>query len=791
MKQKVKSAHNKEFARFALFTQFIGSAGLELCKLHKLSRLCKLYVICFMLITFWGCATTSDVKESLEPQTAAVITGIEIQDNTVTIKADKPFIYTIYRPGDPYKIIVDLPDVTIGALSSKIVSNKAGITEIVPFQIESPSVMARLEILFQTPSIVEQEYKNNVLIVKIKEEHPEEVSKEELLPAKEGPPEEIQEVKIPEPLPVEQKPLPKATEISSVLFETSADTVKVLIKGNGSMIPNVFPLDDRIVIDIPDVVINTPLPSAVVSPVKGIRSGKYDDKARLVLDLKEKTNFDVTAVGDSVVIALQRAEKETPAAAPITRMPEDQVSAEAEKTEIETKVIEVKEPEVLVEGKYTGKKLSLDFQDADIGPIFRLLADISGYNIVVSPEVKGKLTMKLINVPWDQALDLILKTFSLGKSIEGNIIRIAPHTVFIKENDDAKKAEISKKEAEIDVAPLERKTFHMVYANAEDVKQKLLGQKILSKYDELTKTTEYTYSYDEKQRILSPRGSAVADRVSNILTVSDVPIKMAQVGDFIKEIDQPTMQVMIEARIVEVNTNLETDLGIQWGLTLKGVNTLSSLGGFSGLGKGTFTGNNFLVDFPGGASAGSGSGVTFGIMNPAKTMGLDLQLAAVETLGKGKVITNPRILTMDRQEAKIMQGKSIPVRKLTTEGTVSTEFKDITMELNVTPAITREKTIDLNIKIKKEELDPAVPSIEGVPGTDKKEAETKVRIQDGETIVIGGLYKIVTSETDTGVPGLMKIPILGWLFKKNKQTTNTSELLIFITPRIVITEREK
>jgi hypothetical protein len=173
-----------------------------------------------MLIAFWGCATatTSNVKESLEPQEAAVITGLDIEDYTVTIKANKPFIYTIYRPDDPYKIVIDLPDVTIGALNNKIVSNKAGITEVVPSQIESPSVMARLEILFQTPSIVEQEYKNNVLIVKIKEEHPEEVSKEELLPAKEGLPEEIPEVKIPEPLPVEQKPLPKATEISSISF---------------------------------------------------------------------------------------------------------------------------------------------------------------------------------------------------------------------------------------------------------------------------------------------------------------------------------------------------------------------------------------------------------------------------------------------------------------------------------------------------------------------------------------------------------------------------------------------
>jgi type IV pilus assembly protein PilQ len=524
------------------------------------------------------------------------------------------------------------------------------------------------------------------------------------------------------------------------------------------MRPNVLPLEDRIVIDIPDVVMNNPLPSAVVPPVKGIRSGKHDDKIRLVIDLKEKTNFDVTAIGDSIVIALQRAEKETPAAAPIAQMPEDQISTEAEKTETETKVIEVKEPEALVEGKYTGKKLSLDFQDADIVSIFRLLADISGYNIVVSPEVKGKLTMKLIDVPWDQALDLILKTFSLGKSIEGNIIRIAPHTVFAKESEEAAKAQ----EAGIKAERLETKMFNISYAKVKDIEASI-----------------------GKSKILTPRGTISVDERTSSMLVNDVASVFPEVEKLLLTLDKPTHQVLIEARIVEVNTNEVQDLGIQWGLTLNGVNTLSSLGGFSKLGTGTFTGNNFLVDFPGGSSAGSGSGFTFGIMNPAKTMGLDLQLSAVETLGKGKVISNPRIMTLDNEEAKILQGKSIPIRKLTTEGTVSTEFKDITLELIVKPHITPDNSINIDFAIKKEELDPTVPSIEGVPGTDKKEAKTKVLVKDGETIVIGGIYKINKSDSETGVPGLMKIPLLGWLFKNYKETVSTSELLIFITPRIV------
>jgi len=364
----------------------------------------------------------------------------------------------------------------------------------------------------------------------------------------------------------------------------------------------------------------------------------------------------------------------------------------------------------------------------------------------------------LITVPWDQALDLILKTFSLGKSIEGNILRIAPYTVLAKESEEAAKA----KEAGIKAEPLDTKIFPISYAKVSVVQTAVTNSKILT-----------------------PRGTISVDERTSTMLVNDVASVFPKIENYLLTLDKPTPQVLIEARIVEVNTNEVRDLGIQWGLTLRGVNTLSSLGGFSGLNTGTFTGNNFLVDLPGGASAGSGSGFTFGIMNPAKTMGLDLQLSAVETLGKGKVISNPRIMTLDNEEAKILQGKSIPVRKLTTEGTVSTEFKDITLELTVKPHITPDNSISIDFGIKKEELDPTLPSIEGVPGTDKKEAKTNVIVRDGETIVIGGIYKVNKSDSETGVPGLMRIPILGWLFKNNKENVTTSELLMFITPRIV------
>lgn len=724
----------------------------------------KRYLIyCFILyllaMGIWGCATTARTQESLETPKLTAITGIDIEDNMVTIKADNPFIYTIYRPGDPYKLVVDIPEVTIGGLTNRIVSKSAGITEIIPSQIETPTIMTRLEMLLQTPAVVEQEYKNNTLTLTLKEQPPQE------MPPGVFTVKDDKEVRA-GTTPTAMKPLAKATEISNISFEQKANTVNLSIRGNGSMIPNIFPLDDRIVIDVPDVALNAAVPLKVISPVTGIRSDQQGDKVRLVVDIKEQTNFDVTAIGDSITVAFQRQGGQIPASSSLTGMlakdVEESLAAEPMAEGMEAPVIEEEKLAPLEEGKYTGKKISLDFQDADIVPIFRLLADISGFNIVVSPQVKGKLTMKLINVPWDQALDLILKTFSLGKSVQGNIIRIAPYSVFVKERDDAAKAE----KAGIKAEPLLTRIFPISYADVNVVQSSIKSSKLLTE-----------------------RGSTSVDTRTSTLLVKDVASVFLEIEKLLETLDTPTPQVLIEARIVEVNTANVTDLGIQWGGFMVSADGLAQIGGFSGLNTGTFTGHNFAVDFPGSGTAGSGSGFTFGMLNPARSMGLDLQLSAFETLGKLKIISNPRIITLDNKEAKILQGKSIPVRKLTTEGTISTEFKDITLELTVKPHIAPDDTISMIVSIKKEELDPTVPSIEGVPGTDKKQAETSVIIANGETVVIGGVYKITKTTSEAGVPGLMNIPILGWLFKKHSTDTQTNELLIFITPRVVDQQR--
>lgn len=716
----------------------------EMLKNIRLSRLPYIIFLCSLLLIFYSCATTQAGKETLKAPEPVKIVAINIQDNQVTVAGNKPFIYTIYKPDDPYKIVIDLPDVSIGNFKQKIISSKKAISELTPSQIENPSLMARLELLLDTPATVDHIYKNSVLTVTVKEGG---IKKE--VPA---PKSEIKEEK--EDMPLIQ-PLPEATAITELSFESTKDAIKFVIKGNGSMIPNVFPLDNRIVIDIYNVEMNAQIPSEVVSPVKGVRAGKHEDKIRLVLDLKEDTNFDVSSIADSIVVTLLGTEMKV---SPLAYIEEKKEKALSMPLKEEAAIVGSKCYSYL-EGK---EVVNFDFQDQDIVPIFRLFADISGCNIFIHPDVKGKATMKFRDVPWNQAFDTILKTFSLGKSVEGNVIRIAPHTIFAKESEEKVKAE----EAGIKAEALETRVFEISYADVGIVENAIRNAKLISQ-----------------------RGSINVDKRTSTMIVKDIASVFPGIEEILKTLDKPTPQVLVEARIVELNTATTKDLGIQWGINYQSSNTLLSAGGLSGvplLSGGPFTGGNYLVDFPAkNVGALSGSGFTFGILDPSRTIGLDFQLSAIETVGKGKVISNPKILTIDNGKAKILQGKSIPVRRLTTEGTVSTEFKDVTLELVVTPHITPDGSISMELNLKKEELDPSVPSVEGVPGTDKKEANTNVIIKDGETVVIGGMYKIQTSEQDSGVPGLMNIPILGWLFKNRLNQSNTSELLIFITPRIV------
>lgn len=423
----------------------------------------------------------------------------------------------------------------------------------------------------------------------------------------------------------------------------------------------------------------------------------------------------------------------------------------------EMKDIAEDETEFLIK-KYVGEKISIDFQDAELLHVFRLIADISGYNIVVSPDVKGKFSMRLNDVPWDQALDVILRNYNLSKSIEGNIIRVAPTSVLSKEEDAIAKA----KEAQEKAGDLVTKVYAINYANVDDIKDAINDAKILTK-----------------------RGFISVDERTSSVIIKDVDRKHIEYNNLIRALDVATPQVSIDAKIVEVTTEFQKELGIQWGGLVKPTPQTRISGTSQTVDSGFFSDEPLLVNLPAtSVGRGKGGAIGLGYVGAGALEALDLQLSAMESSGQGKVISNPKITTSDNQEAKIMQGKKIPYSTVSEKGT-KTEFMDAVLELTVTAHITPEGTIVMDLEAKKNEADFAGPQIGGIPTIDIKEVKTQVLIKDNDTLVIGGIFKTNTARNKDKVPSLADIPLLGKLFQFNKEIDTTNELLIFITPRIV------
>jgi type IV pilus assembly protein PilQ len=454
------------------------------------------------------------------------------------------------------------------------------------------------------------------------------------------------------------------------------------------------------------------------------------------------------------------------------------------KEEIETEVdIDKETPEGLVAEKYTGEKIALDFYETDIKNVFRILQEVSGKNFAIDKDVAGKVTLTLDKpVPWDQVLDLVLKMNQLSKVFEGDIIRIATAETLKKEEvqyKDLLKAKEEKKALE----PLVTEYISVNYANAQE--------DILPKIESL---------------LTENRGSASADQRTNTIIMTDIPEKIKKAREIINNLDKVTPQVIIEARIVEATTNFSREIGTQWGAASGEQPTsamdISATGGAWGgdwvsdedlpykgaldnsMGVGHTYGGNMAMNVPIASSA-----MTIGF-NFTKLAGtpflLNAKLLAMESQGEVKIISAPKIVTLDNKEAFIEQGFDYPDIVLDEAGNPTVERRDITLKLTVTPLVTPDDRISMNINIVKKDLGAI---INGYQSFTTKEAETELLVNDGDTIVIGGIIKTTKSFTDTGVPWLSKIPFLGWLFKSTEKTDDKEELLIFITPTIVKLEQ--
>ncbi len=407
---------------------------------------------------------------------------------------------------------------------------------------------------------------------------------------------------------------------------------------------------------------------------------------------------------------------------------------------------------------YTGEKTSLVFDNAEVRDILRLIAEISDLNIIASDEVKGNVTLRLIDVPWDQALELILDVTGLGMVQEGNVVRVLPK----EKIRSMKEAELTAVRSQEKLEPVVTEVVTVSYADLGSVA-------------------------GPAKEILSDRGSITEDSRNKLLIITDVPQRIEKAKELIAILDTPERQVMIEARIVQVNSNYSRDLGINWGLFVKNDDAFS--GGDDSFQSISSGGGGFLVDVADGAGSFSsvpGFATQMTLGDPLiNNVVLDLQISALEADGKGKVISTPRVTTLNGETAIISQGTTIPYQTSGADGP-KTEFVNAELKLEVTPVINPDGSIILEVLATNDS--PSLTAGASAPSIDTKKAETKVLIHDGETTVIGGIYIETIQESEEGIPTLKDIPIVGQLFKSTKKQTVKDELLIFITPRIMRNE---
>jgi type IV pilus assembly protein PilQ len=422
-------------------------------------------------------------------------------------------------------------------------------------------------------------------------------------------------------------------------------------------------------------------------------------------------------------------------------------------------------------GRYTGEKLSLNFQNVEVRAVLNVIADFTDLNIITSDTVAGSITLRLKDVPWDQALEIILQTRGLDSRRNGNVIWIAPR-------DELATREKLALEAQQQISDLEQtrtESFQMNYQKAADV-QKLLA--------------------DPNQRMLSKRGSAVVDARTNTLFVQDTPSRLDEVRRLLAKIDIPVRQVMIEARIVEADETFSRNLGVRFGYSDRG--SSSVLGAHAGIGAELVnTGRNSglvtgvpVINGPGlqsdlaanGLNGFNAGQLSFILFNSTASRLLSLEVSALEADGKGKIIASPRVLTADQVEAVIEQGTEIPYQQATSSGATSVSFRKANLALKVKPQITPDGNVIMTLDVNKDQ--PGATTGAGVQ-INTKHVKTEVLVENGGTVVIGGIYEENDRNDVTKIPLLGDLPGIGWLFKNNTRTSGKTELMVFITPRIV------
>ncbi|QQX84126.1 type IV pilus secretin PilQ [Cupriavidus necator] len=448
-------------------------------------------------------------------------------------------------------------------------------------------------------------------------------------------------------------------------------------------------------------------------------------------------------------------------------------------TQFVVEVRPVKEdPTKLISGPgYRGERLSLNFQNIDIRSLLQVFADFTNLNIITSESVQGNITLRLKDVPWDQALQIVMDAKGLASRRNGNVLWVAPKA----ELQTKEKLELESQQQISDLEPIRSQVFQLNYQRAEDVRKMLLGLGA-GGGAAAAAPIGVAGAAGASTRMLSKRGSLTADARTNQLFVSDIATKLEEVQNFIGKIDIPVRQVIIEARIVEATDTFSRNLGVKLGFA--GQYNNAKVGNtYNNVLPGSTSDNGPFLSLPAGAINGTNpANIAVSLFNSAATRFLALELSALEADGKGKIISSPRVVTANNIKALIEQGTELPYQAATSSGATSVQFRKANLKLEVTPQITPEGNVLLDVDVNKDSV--GIQTTSGF-AIDTKHVQTQVLVENGGTVVIGGIYTQTESNDTDKVPLLGDIPVLGNLFKSNAKVRNRTELLVFLTPRIL------
>jgi type IV pilus assembly protein PilQ len=628
-----------------------------------------------------------------------------------------------------------------------------------------------------------------------------------------------------------------AAVISSVAITQEPQRAAVRVEGAGKL--DVHPVrlqnPERLVLDFSGAKLSvqkTNIPG-VSAPVRSVRLGQFrPDVARVVIDLTGSAPYQISHDGDAVVVYLQSqgsdanataptaaasvtpddSKKEVvaatqapaqsnapaahfplpnqltqsssadlatakPPAAPAASETNAQQAAQQAVQQATTAASTVAAQQATTAsptpaaGRYTGEPISVNLKDVDLKDFFRLIHEISGLNVVLDPNVRGTLTIVLDEVPWDQALDIVLVNNGLDKQLNGNVLRIATRETLTKEAQGARDLQRAQAEA---IAPV-TVTRVLSYAKASTVR-------------------------DTLKKFLSPRGDIFSDDRSNQLIIRDIPSNIPILDNLRAQLDRKSQQVEIEARVVQASRSFSQDIGVQWGFAGTTTSGRTVFGGTPGVGispiatgaglpqppliatgSGSTSGTGLPLNVNLGANAPT-SGIYFGHRSP--NFAVDLYITAAEAKGVGKLLSKPKIITQNNEKASVKQGTKIPIQT-TINNTISVQYIDAVLKLEVTPQITAEGTVFMDVLVENTQIDNGIPRVQGIPALDTQSAETKVLVPDGGTVVIGGIIVTQQQTSINQVPVLGSLPVIGYLFRERAVTISSSELLFFLTPRII------